>query len=103
MLPLTSINQIPIGYFQLVTSLLSSVNLFKTPFLVSLKCRQIPDYYFFLQANSANRAVANSGSYAHLLQGHGLDRAGSGCGQVAGNCECGNEPSGSIKCGEFID
>jgi len=24
-------------------------------------------------------------------------------GQVTGTCECGNEPSGSIKCGEFID
>jgi hypothetical protein len=23
--------------------------------------------------------------------------------QVAGVCECGNEPSGSIKCGEFLD
>jgi hypothetical protein len=23
--------------------------------------------------------------------------------QVVGNCECGNEPSGSIKCGEFLD
>jgi len=23
--------------------------------------------------------------------------------QVAGTCECGNEPSGSIKCGEFVD
>jgi hypothetical protein len=23
--------------------------------------------------------------------------------QVAGTCECGNKPSGSIKCGEFID
>jgi hypothetical protein len=22
--------------------------------------------------------------------------------QVAGCCECGNEPSGSIKCGEFL-
>jgi hypothetical protein len=21
----------------------------------------------------------------------------------AGNCECGNESSGSIKCGEFLD
>ena len=38
---------------------------------------------------------------------------GSGCmdwidlaqdrGQVAGTCECGNERSGSIKCGEFFD
>jgi hypothetical protein len=35
--------------------------------------------------------------------GHELDRAGSGQGQVAGSCECGNEPSGSIKCGEFQD
>jgi len=24
-------------------------------------------------------------------------------GQVAGFCECGNEPWGSIKCGEFLD
>ena len=23
--------------------------------------------------------------------------------QVAGTCECGNEPLGSIKCGEFLD
>ena len=27
----------------------------------------------------------------------GLDWAGSGQGQVADACECGNEPSGSIK------
>jgi hypothetical protein len=26
-----------------------------------------------------------------------------GYGQVAGTCECGNELSGSIKCGEFLD
>jgi hypothetical protein len=24
-------------------------------------------------------------------------------GQVAGSCECGYEPSGSIKCGEFLE
>ena len=35
--------------------------------------------------------------------GHGLDRSHSGYGQVEGTCECGNEPSGSIKCGEFLD
>jgi len=34
--------------------------------------------------------------------GHGLDWSGSGKGQVAGICECGNEISGSIKCGEFL-
>jgi hypothetical protein len=33
----------------------------------------------------------------------GLDWAGSGSGQVAGAGECGNEPSGSIKRGEFLD
>jgi len=34
---------------------------------------------------------------------HVLDRPGSGQGQMAGTCECGNEPSGPIKCGEFLD
>jgi hypothetical protein len=33
---------------------------------------------------------------------HGLDRSGSGYGQVAGSYKCGNEPLGSIKCGEFL-
>ena len=28
---------------------------------------------------------------------HGLDRVGLGQGQVADACECGNEPSGSVK------
>jgi len=37
------------------------------------------------------------------MLGYGLDRAGSGWGQVAGTCECGNEPSGSIQFGEFLD
>jgi len=35
--------------------------------------------------------------------GYGLDRAGSGEGQVAGTCECSNEPLGSIKCKESFD
>jgi hypothetical protein len=34
---------------------------------------------------------------------HELERAGSGYGRVAGTCEGGNEPLGSIKCGEFLD
>ena len=33
----------------------------------------------------------------------GLYWAGPGQGQVADACECGNEPSGSIKFGEFLD
>jgi hypothetical protein len=32
-----------------------------------------------------------------------VDASGSGQEPVAGSCEYGNEPSGSIKCGEFID
>jgi hypothetical protein len=35
--------------------------------------------------------------------GEGLASSGSAEGQVAGCYECGNEPSGSIKCGEFLE
>ena len=34
---------------------------------------------------------------------YGLDRAGPGQGQVADASECGNEPSGTVKCGKFLD
>ena len=34
---------------------------------------------------------------------HGLERSVSGQGHVTGCCECGNEPSGSIKCRKFLD
>ena len=34
---------------------------------------------------------------------HGLDQSGTGQKQVAGSCECGNEPSGSIKCEKLLD
>jgi hypothetical protein len=34
---------------------------------------------------------------------HGLDKAGSGQRQVAGSCECGDEPSDSIKRQEFLE
>jgi hypothetical protein len=37
------------------------------------------------------------------MWGYGLDGVRSGYRQVAGNCECGNEPTGSIKCGKFVD
>jgi len=36
------------------------------------------------------------------MWGYGLDGAGSGYGQVAGTCECGNDLSGSIKSGNFL-
>ena len=35
--------------------------------------------------------------------GHGLECSGSGLGLLSEACEGGNEPSGSIKCGEFRD
>ena len=35
--------------------------------------------------------------------GHGLDRSGSGYGQIVSTCVCGNEPTGSVKFGEFLD
>jgi hypothetical protein len=35
--------------------------------------------------------------------GHGLDRSGSRSGHVVGFYECGNGPSDSIKCREFLD
>ena len=37
------------------------------------------------------------------MRGYGLNRAASGYGQMAGTCECGNEHSDSLKCGEFLD
>jgi hypothetical protein len=37
------------------------------------------------------------------IERSGLDRSGSGQGQVAGCCEYGDEPSNSIKCGEFLE
>jgi len=40
-----------------------------------------------------------NGSSGSGMWGYGLDRTGSGYGQKTGTCECGNEPSGSIKCG----
>jgi len=38
-----------------------------------------------------------------VWESNGLDSSGSGKGPVAGSCEQGNEPSGSIKGGEFVD
>jgi hypothetical protein len=35
--------------------------------------------------------------------GHILNRFGSGLEQIEGSCKSDNEPSGFLKCGEFID
>ena len=37
------------------------------------------------------------------MWGRGVDRSGSGYGQLAGTCEWGNEISGCVKCGEILD
>ena len=37
------------------------------------------------------------------MWGYGLDRAGSGKGEVLGCCECGNEFSGFVKCGALVE
>jgi hypothetical protein len=34
---------------------------------------------------------------------YGVDRGGSGYGQMVGTCEYGNDPSGSMKCGGSLD
>ena len=49
------------------------------------------------------RIIILNGSSGSGMWGYGLDRAGSGLGQVSGTCECGNEPLGSVKFWEFLD
>jgi hypothetical protein len=41
--------------------------------------------------------------HQEVVWGHRLHWCSSGQGQVANCCECGNEPSGYIKCGKFLD
>jgi len=36
------------------------------------------------------------------MRGRGMDYSGSSQEQMAGACECGDEPWGYIKCGEFL-
>jgi hypothetical protein len=38
-----------------------------------------------------------------VRRGNGLDRSGSGEGQTAGSCECGDEPSVFTIYGEFLE
>jgi len=41
--------------------------------------------------------------FQEVKRGHGQYSCGSEQGQVAGCCECCNESSRLIKCGEFLD
>ena len=56
-----------------------------------------------LEEQGVDGRIILNGSSGSGMWRYGLDRAGSGQRQVAGTCECGNEPSGTIKCGEFVD
>jgi hypothetical protein len=56
----------------------------------------------FLYTTEEYRQLTDESSGSGMW-GHGLDRSGSGQGQMAGTCKCGNECSRSIKCGEFLD
>jgi hypothetical protein len=38
-----------------------------------------------------------------MEKGYELDQSGSGQGQVVGSCEYCDEPSGFIKCGDFLE
>jgi hypothetical protein len=55
-----------------------------------------------MEGPGVDRKIILDGSSGSGMWGYGLDRAGSGYGQVSCTCEFGNEPSGSTKCREFI-
>ena len=54
-----------------------------------------------LQDVGVDGIIILKGSSVNGIGRHGLVWSGSGWGQMAGICECGNEHSGSIKCGEI--
>jgi hypothetical protein len=43
-----------------------------------------------------------NGSFRNRMGKRRMNLSGSGYGKVAGSCECGNEPSGVIICGNFF-
>jgi hypothetical protein len=49
------------------------------------------------------RRMGWAGHVARMGTGRHRQGFGGETGQVAGACECGNEPSGSMKCAEFLD
>jgi hypothetical protein len=55
-------------------------------------------YLFILKANRRRRWEDNIQMVLQKVGCTGMDWI-----ELAGTCECGNKPSGSIKCGEFLD
>ena len=84
--------------------LLISLNLFtKTAvgvFLILLLCKRQKRHKYCLCVCAS---YYKGGSPGGGMWVYGLDWADSGYRQVADACECGNEPSRSVKCGEFLD
>ena len=50
-----------------------------------------------------DECIIQDGSPGGGMWVYRLDWAGPGQGQVADACDCGNEPSGSVKYGEILD
>ena len=51
-----------------------------------------------VEGNIILRWIFRSGMWEHRLDGCGSEE-----GLLVGTCDCGNEPSNTIKCGEFLD
>jgi hypothetical protein len=63
---------------------------------------RIPEESNHFKDPGINGRIILKGIFEKWNEGHGQDRSGSGQGQVAGCCECGNEPPCSTKYGEFL-
>jgi len=56
-----------------------------------------------LEDPSVHRRIISRWIFRMWDAGHGLDSSISGQGQVVDCCKRGNEPSGSIRCGKFLN
>ena len=57
----------------------------------------------YLQDPGVDVWITLDGTSGRGLLGHGMDGSGSGYGQLASICDCGNEPSGLTQFGELLD
>jgi hypothetical protein len=74
---------------------------FSLPFYQNCNCNTLIKYFFLhsLDTHSDDSIILKWILEKRDGGGGGLElnQSGSGLGQVAGSCECGNEPSGSMK------